>query len=51
MPLITRNRLALAVVLGTAALPAAATGLSGAYLAATQADFRDDYAGLSAFAK
>jgi tetratricopeptide (TPR) repeat protein len=43
------RRLALAFVLGTAALPAAATGLSGAYLAATQADFRDDYAAAAAY--
>ena len=50
MPITTlARRLALAVVLGTAALPAAATGLSGAYLAATQADFRDDYAAAAAY--
>ena len=38
------RRLALAFVLAAAALPAAASSLSGAYLAAMQADFRSDYA-------
>jgi tetratricopeptide (TPR) repeat protein len=34
----------IAAVLATQAVPAGASSLSGAYLAATQADFRDDYA-------
>ncbi len=37
------RRAALAAVLAGAALPAAASSLSGAYLAAMQAAFRDDY--------
>ena len=37
------RRLVLSLVLATAALPAAASSLSGAYLAAMQADFRNDY--------
>jgi tetratricopeptide (TPR) repeat protein len=37
------RRTALAAFLAAAALPAAASSLSGAYLAAMQADFRDDY--------
>jgi tetratricopeptide (TPR) repeat protein len=37
------RRALLAAALATASLPAAASSLSGAYLAAMQADFRDDY--------
>jgi Flp pilus assembly protein TadD len=43
------RRLALAALLGAAALPARAESLSGAYLAAMQADFRDDYAAAAAY--
>ena len=42
-PAALARRLALAVLLGTTALPAVASSLSGAYLAGMQADFRDDY--------
>jgi tetratricopeptide (TPR) repeat protein len=38
------RRAALAVLLASATSPAGATSLSGAYLAAMQADFRNDYA-------
>lgn len=37
------RRLAVAALIGAAGLPAAASSLSGAYLAAVQADYRDDY--------
>ncbi len=40
---------ALAALLGAMALPAAASSLSGAYLAAMQADFRDDYTASAAW--
>ncbi len=39
----------MAAVLAGTAIPAGASGLSGAYLAATQADFRDDYAQAAAY--
>ena len=41
--------LALAALLGAGALPAAADSLSGAYLAAMQADFRNDYPEAAAY--
>jgi Flp pilus assembly protein TadD len=37
------RRLALAALLGASAMPVGAASLSGSYLAAMQADFRDDY--------
>lgn len=40
---------ALAALLGAAALPAGAESLSGSYLAASQADFRNDHAAAAAF--
>ncbi len=43
------RRAAVAIFLATAALPAGATSLSGAYLAAMQADFRNDYAAAAAY--
>ncbi len=43
------RRAVLAAILAAAALPAAASSLSGAYLAAMQADFRDDYPEAAAY--
>lgn len=43
------RRAALAVLLAGAAIPAGASSLSGAYLAAMQADFRNDYAEATAY--
>ena len=43
------RRLALAALLGAAAVPARAESLSGAYLAAMQADFRNDYTEAAAY--
>lgn len=43
------RRAALAVLLAGAAVPAGASSLSGAYLAAMQADFRNDYAEAAAY--
>ncbi len=43
------RRVALAAALAVTALPAAASSLAGAYLAAMQADFRDDYGEAAAY--
>jgi tetratricopeptide (TPR) repeat protein len=43
------RRAAVAVLLAGAALPAGASSLSGAYLAAMQADFRNDYAAAASY--
>ena len=43
------RRAVLAAVLAGAGLPAGASSLSGSYLAAMQADFRNDYAGASGY--
>ena len=43
------RRAALAALLAAVALPAAASSLSGSYLAAMQADFRDDYVEAAAY--
>ncbi|MFT3972527.1 MAG: tetratricopeptide repeat protein [Amaricoccus sp.] len=43
------RRLALAVLLAAAAIPAGAESLSGAYLAAMQADYRNDYPEAAAY--